>query len=129
MKRYCAALVVVAVILGGCSSKNRYEREADRITQAVIANNMAPVAGDFDSSARVTITRVAVARLSDELSEQGQFQGVHEVQVPNEGPNTHAFDAKFEKHMYNETLVLDDDGKVREWDIHMQAAPVAPATP
>jgi hypothetical protein len=128
MKRYFAALTASVVILSGCSSKNRYEREADRITQAVIANNMVPVAGDFDSAARVTITRVAVARLSDELNTQGPFRGVHEVQVQNEAPNMHAFDAKFEKHMYAETLVVDDDGKVREWHIHMKA-PVAPSTP
>lgn len=126
MKKFVVALLAFAVIVGGCSSKNRYEREADKITQAVIANNMAPVAGDFDSQARETITRVSVARLSDELNSQGQFQGVREAQIPNEAPNTHTFQAKFAKHMYTETLVLDDDGKVRAWHVHMMEAAPTP---
>jgi len=126
MKRAMVGLAALALVLSGCSTKNRYEREAETITQAVIANNMVPVAGYFDSAARATITRVAVARLSDELNGQGKFEGVTEAQVQNEAPNTHAFDAKFEKHMYAETLVLDDDGKVREWHIHMKQAAAAP---
>lgn len=126
MKNSAVVLLAFAAIACGCSSKNRYEREADKITQAVIANNMAPVAGDFDSQARATITRVSVARLSDELNSQGQFQGVREAQSPNEAPSTHRFQAKFEKRVYAETLVLDDDGKVREWHIHMMEAAPAP---
>ena len=119
----------MAILLGGCSTKNRYEREADKITNAVIADNMGPVFNDFDSSAQPTIRRVAVARLADELNGQGKFLGVQEVQVQNEGPTTHTFNAKFEKHMYTETMILDDDGKVREWHIHMQYAPAASPTP
>ncbi len=120
MKRFLVIITSVAIVLGGCSTKNRYEREADKITNAVIANNMAPVLDDFDSQAKVTVRRVAVARLSDELNSQGKFQGVQEVQVQNEGPNAHTFNAKFDKHMYSEMMVLDDDGKVRQWTIHMQ---------
>jgi len=129
MRPYTLMFIVATLLLGGCSTKNRYEREADKITQAVIANNMAPVAGDFDSQARAMITRVAVARLSDELNSQGQYQSIHEVQVQNEPPNTHTLAAKFEKHTYTELLVLDDDGKVRGWHMHMQAPAAPTSTP
>jgi len=125
MKRLFVVLSVLGIAISGCSRENRYEREADKITQAVIANNMGPVINDFDTQSRAAVTRVAVARLSDELNSQGKYQGIQEVQVQNEGPNTHTLNAKFEKHMYTELLVLDDDGKIRQWHIHMQI-PTAP---
>ena len=129
MKRFLAAIGMCAIVLTGCSTKNRYEREADKITQAVIANNMGPVINDFDTQARVSVTRVNVARLADELNSQGKYQGLQEVQVQNEGPNTHTFNTKFEKHTYTELMVLDDDGKVRRWTIHMQYPTAASPTP
>ncbi|MBV8728105.1 MAG: hypothetical protein JO233_09980 [Candidatus Eremiobacteraeota bacterium] len=127
--KYFAVALAAAVLVAGCSTKNRYEREADKITQAVIANNMAPVFGDFDSQAQATIRRVAVARLADELNGQGKYQGVQEIQVQNEPPATHTFNAKFEKHTYTEIMTLDDNGKVRTWNIHMQYLPSASPTP
>ncbi|MBV8688735.1 MAG: hypothetical protein JOZ59_01390 [Candidatus Eremiobacteraeota bacterium] len=129
MKRFIVVLTVFAVALAACSRQNRYEREADKITQSVIANNMGPAINDFDSQARVSVTRVAVARLADELNSQGKYQGLQEVQVQNEAPNTHTFNAKFEKHVYTELMVLDDDGKVRRWTIHMQYPAAASPTP
>jgi len=96
VRSFIAGALGMAILLGGCSTKNRYEREADKITNAVIADNMGPVFNDFDSSAQPTIRRVAVARLADELNGQGKFLGVQEVQVQNEGPTTHTFNAKFE---------------------------------
>lgn len=102
--------------------KNKNEKEADKITQAVIANNMSEVINDFDSQAKPTITHVAVARLADELGQQGKYQGLTEVQNANPGPGAHIFDVKFEKHMYTEKMVLDDDGKIRSWSIKMKDA-------
>lgn len=125
MKRPILALIALSVLVTGCATKNKNEKEADKITQAVIANNMSPVMNDFDSQAKPTVTRIAVARLSDELNQQGKYQGITEVQAPNPGPGEHNFDVKFEKHTYAEKMVLDDDGKVRSWNIKMKDA--APA--
>ena len=47
MKKYLA-LALAALSLAGCAGQNRSEREADKITRAVISNNMAPVMGDLD---------------------------------------------------------------------------------
>lgn len=115
-----SAFLMLALLIAGCSTQNKYEKEADKITKAVIANNMQDVAGDFDSQARTQVTRVAVARLSDELNAQGKYQGIQEVKAAANGtPGEHDFIARFDKHGYYESLVLDDDGKVRAWHIHM----------
>ena len=73
MKSFIVAALGITVLLSGCSTKNHYEREADKITNAVIADNRGPVFNDFDSSAQPTLRRVAVARLADELNGQGNF--------------------------------------------------------
>ena len=122
LSKHALAIGICATLLAGCAMKNKNEKEADKITQAVIANNMSGVINDFDSQAKPTVTRIAVARLSDELNQQGKYQGVTEVQNANAGPGGHVFDVKFEKHTYTETMVLDDDGKVRSWKIHMKDA-------
>jgi hypothetical protein len=51
--------------LAGCSFQNRNEREAERITRAVIGNDLKPVQDDIAKG--VAITRVKVAEWSDEL--------------------------------------------------------------
>ncbi|MDP9018205.1 MAG: hypothetical protein M3N19_07780, partial [Candidatus Eremiobacteraeota bacterium] len=121
------AAAAVAIALAGCSFQNKAEKEADKITHAVIANDMSPVINDFDSQARPKITRVAVARYADELNQQGKYKHIKEVQVPaGSVPGTHLFDVEFEKHMYTETMVLDDNGEVRSWNFHMKSAAPAP---
>lgn len=118
MKRLLPLAVILAVAVTGCSHYNKNEKEADKITQAVIANNMAPVINDFDSQARATVTRIAVARLSDQLNQEGKYQGIKEDVKTSGPPNTHYFEAKFDKHTWFETMALDDDGKVRSWNVH-----------
>jgi len=121
------ATAAVAIALAGCSFQNKAEKEADKITHAVIANDMTPVINDFDSQARPKITRVAVARYSDELNQQGKYKSIKEVAVPPGAvPGTNLFDAEFEKHVYTETMVLDDNGEVRSWNFKMKPA-TAPA--
>jgi hypothetical protein len=122
LSKHAIAIGALALLLSGCAMKNKEEKEADKITQAVIANNMSSVINDFDSQAKPTVTRIAVARLSDELNQQGKYQGVTEVKDASAGPGGHIFDVKFEKHMYTEKMVLDDDGKVRTWNIKMKDA-------
>lgn len=127
--KHLLALVTLAVLVTGCSFKNNAEKEADKITKAVIANNMDPVMKDFDSQLRAKITPIAVAQYSTELRQQGGYKGIKEVPAgANATPGEHDFIATFEKHNYTEMMVLDDDGHVRSWKFHMQdtAAPAAP---
>ena len=113
--------LTVTTLLCGCSFQNKAEKEADHITQAVIANNMDPVMKDFDSQLRAQITPIKVAQYSTELREQGAYKGVKEVATPpNAIPGEHDLIATFEKHNYIETIVFDDDGHVRSWKFHMR---------
>jgi hypothetical protein len=117
MNRRLAALALVAVSLAACSFQNKNEKEADKITKAVIANDMRPVTDDLDPAIRSSITRVKVAQLSDELNDQGAYNGLKENDT---GCRTGfvCFDVNFEKRPYKEMMKVGSDGKVQSWYIH-----------
>jgi hypothetical protein len=116
--RIAAAAACAAVLLAGCSFENKYEHEADRLTRAVMNNDLTPVKNDI--AAGTDITRVDVARWADELDAQGKLISVKEV-TPCD-PGAHCFDVKFEKHTYREELLMDDQGKVVKWRFQMEYA-------
>ncbi len=121
MKKYLA-LVLAALSVAGCSGQNRNEREADKITRAVISNNMEPVMGDLDPAIKGQITRVRVAELSDELNQQGAYQGLKQTAAPWCNSTVYVcFDVKFATRPYREEMKVGSDGKVQYWWIH--AAP------
>lgn len=113
------AVASIGIALFGCSFQNKNEREADKITRAVIANDLAPVKGDIAPG--VTIPRVKVAEWSDELSAQGKLVSIKET-TAGCSPGWHCFDVKFEKHAYVEHMRLDENGKVVSWNFKMAAA-------
>ncbi|HEY6326800.1 MAG TPA: hypothetical protein VIW73_09860 [Candidatus Cybelea sp.] len=106
--------------LAGCSFQNRNEREADRITRAVIDNDLRPVQNDIAKG--ITITRVKVAQWSDELGTAGKLLSVKETTAGCD-PGWHCFNVKFQKHDYVERMRFDENGKVVDWDFHMAPAP------
>jgi len=121
LSKHVLTITALSILITGCSFQNKATQEADKITKAVIANNMDPVVKDFDSQLRAKITPVAVAQFSTELREQGSYKGIKEVPVAANGiPGEHDFIATFEKHNYTEKMVLDDNGAVRSWSFHMQ---------
>ncbi len=109
-------IVTAAALLAGCSSENRNEREADRITRAVIADDFHPVQNDLAKG--ITITRVQIAQWSDELNAQGKLLAVKETSG-NCTPGWHCFDVKFQKAEYLERMRFDENGKVVAWNFHM----------
>jgi hypothetical protein len=117
MNRSTIAALLALALLAGCASHNKYENEADKLTRAVIANDMTAVKGDFDPSMQGQITRVKVAELSDELNAQGAYKGLKENDQ-NCPPAAHCFDVTFEKHAYREAIALNDRNKVTAWRIH-----------
>jgi hypothetical protein len=110
----CAAAAVAA--LAACSFQNGNEREADKITKAVIDNDLRPVQNDIAKG--VAITRVKVAQWSDELNAQGKLISVKETTADCE-PGWHCFAVKFEKRAYVERMRFDENHKVVNWDFHM----------
>jgi hypothetical protein len=107
--------------LAGCSFQNRNEREAERITRAVIGNDLKPVQDDIAKG--VAITRVKVAEWSDELNGQGKLLSIKET-TANCDPGWHCFNVKFQKHDYVERMRFDENGKVVNWDFHMAQAAI-----
>lgn len=119
MKKRLFIAAAAALVLASCG-RNGNEQVADRITRAVIANDMTPVVNDFDPSIRGQLTRVRVAELSDELNAQGAYEGLK--------PDTSwcrtgylCYDVAFKNRPYREVMRVDSDGKVNYWWIH--AAP------
>jgi len=119
--RCIRVLVVLAVVLGlaACSFQNKNEREADKITHAVMNNDLRPVTDDIAKG--VDIPRVKVAQWSDELNAQGKLLSIKET-PSNCEPGWHCFEAKFEKHVYLEHMRLDENGKVVNWTFKMSPA-------
>jgi hypothetical protein len=108
------ALVALAG-LAACSFQNRNEREADRITHAVINNDLKPVQNDIAKG--ISITRVKVAEWSDELNAQGKLLSIKETSADCD-PGWHCFDVRFEKRNYIERMRFDENGKVVDWKFH-----------
>ena len=117
MKRVLSLVAVLA--LAACSFQNKYERQADGITRAVMNNDLRPVSGDIEKG--IDIPRVKVAEWSDELNAQGKLLSIKEV-TTNCDPGWHCFEAKFEKHVYSERMRLDENGKVTNWSFKMMPA-------
>ena len=112
MKKFLA-VALAALSLAACAG-NRNEAEADKITRAVIGNNVSPVMGDFDPAIKGQITRVRVAELSDELNAQGAYQGLKQTTSWCR-PGYLCFDVKFAKRPYHEIMKVGSDGKVQYW--------------
>lgn len=109
-------VLLVSTLFAGCSFQNRNEREAQRITNAVIANDFKPIQNDIGKG--ITITRVQIAEWSDELNSQGKLLSVKETTADCE-PGWHCFVVRFQKHAYVERMRFDENGKVVNWDFHM----------
>jgi hypothetical protein len=112
------ALIAVACVasMAACSFENKNEREADRITHAVINNDLRPVQDDIAKG--ITIPRIKVAEWSDELNQQGKLLSIKET-ADGCQPGWHCFNVKFQKRAYIEHMQLDENGKVVNWNFHM----------
>ena len=107
------ALGLLVCSLVSCAG-NHDMAMADQITRAVINNNMAPVIGDFDPSIKDQVTRVRVAELSDELNDQGTYQGLkQDASWCRTGYL--CYDVQFSKRPYREMMKVGSDGKVQYW--------------
>ncbi len=118
MKRFFAlapaALSFAAALSLTACAGNPNQGEADKITRAVINNDMSPVMNDIAPSIKGEITRVRIAEISDELNDQGAYQGLKED--PSWcNPGFHCFDVQFAKRPYYEKMKIDSGGKVEYW--------------
>lgn len=114
--RSLIALAFAGIAIAGCSFQNKYEREADKMTKAVMADNLDPVKNDLVPNAN--ITRSQLANWSDELNSQGKLLSIKE-QSTCAPAGYHCFAVKFEKHAYTEKLLLNDQDKIVSWTFHI----------
>ena len=121
MKRIAGiALALAAAGTAGCFGPNQYERQADDVTKAIIANDMRPVEKDFNALVRPKLeSRGRVGQLSDQLVALGAFKGVKEVTPSDAPPRSHKFDASFEKaaQPWIECMSYDVDGKISSFNV------------
>ena len=112
MKRIALVLAAFATLaLAGCGGENRYERLADRITQAMQNNSIAPVQNELAKG--INLDRVRIAEAADVLAPLGKIESVKEVKPCD--PGVHCFVVKFQKATYREKLRLDENGKIVAW--------------
>lgn len=116
MKRLALVLVLVLAACGG--GENANEKLADRVTQAIVNNDITPVEKDFNALTRPRLTHGAVGRLSDQLNELGKFDRTHETTPKDVSNGRHTFDAVFEKATWHEEMTLDEDGKIASFYAH-----------
>ena len=123
-----APLAALALLLAAsaCAGQNKYERLAQKITLAVQADDPSQLQGVI--SPDQTIPRVKLAEWSDELQGQGKLLSLREA-TPCTVAGAHCFQAQFQKHLYLESMQLDDHGKVVMWKFHMAGQPESTATP
>ncbi|MDQ6826583.1 MAG: hypothetical protein M3Z14_05205 [Candidatus Eremiobacteraeota bacterium] len=117
MKPYLLGALILSVMLAACSTQNKDEREADKITRSVIANDMRPVENDFADAPRQKMTRLAVARLSDQLNNLGKYKGIKEDTPQGSVAGSHTFTVTFAKETWHESMVVDSGGKISAWKI------------
>lgn len=122
MRRTALLALCALAALSACSFQNKDEKEAQKITEAIVANDLAPVKDDI--SPGVNITRVQVAEWSEELAAQGKLKSLKENATCD--PGWHCFDVVFEKSNYDEKMQRDEKGKILKFNFHRSDA-VAPA--
>jgi hypothetical protein len=103
--------------------ENHAEHLATVVTEAIAANDMAPVASQFNALRRPELAnRARVGRLSDFVNAKGAFKNVHEDTPAGSPALYHHFIAHFANGDLQERLELDDDGKIAKFDVRSLGA-------
>lgn len=107
-------VAAAAELVAGCSAASATQRQAERITAAIVANDMRPVEGEF--SANASISRARIAQWSDLFNAAGTLLAVRQTTAECRA-GWRCFDARFEKRTYVERMRLDETGKVVNWNV------------
>jgi len=122
-----AAVVVLVVIVLIWNlthpGLNKHEALALRVTQAIVHNDMTPVANDFSPTTRVKLSNhLTVARLSDDLNGLGKLKSLREDTPAASPAGFHHFQVQFEKATWLEDITYDADGKILGFHVRAPAA-------
>lgn len=98
--------------------KNHDEVLAADVTRAIAANDMQPVASDFNALTRAKLSdRGKVGQLSDFVNADGKFESVKEDTPSGSAAGYHHFIATFEHGERAEDLTVDSDGKIADFHV------------
>jgi hypothetical protein len=123
-----AIFIVLVLLFKLFHHENRYESLAADVTRAIAANDMAPVADDFNAQYRPQLAdRAKVGALSDFVNELGAFKDVKEDTPAGSAPDYHHFVADFAQGQRSEDLKVDSDGKITSF--HVRSITATPGSP
>ena len=118
----CLSAIVVAAgafALAGCAHENHTEQLADQVTRAIVANDMRPVAPEFNALVRPKLMQhEQVGRLADQLAPLGNFKRTKENTPAGTPAGTHQLIAEFERGTRVEDLTFDSEGKIAAFHLH-----------
>ena len=115
--------IVVAVVVIFSAGKllhheNRYEKLATDVTKAIAANDMRPVAHEFNAITRAKLSdRGKVGQLSDFVNADGALKSMKEDTPGGSAAGYHHFIATFEHGGRAEDLTVDSDGKIADFHV------------
>lgn len=108
----CALVVLFALTAcGGKQSQGEAAALADRVTQAVYADNANSVAGNFDDQLKTQVTRQEVGLLSDKMHALGAYKGLTFLSG-DPVKSEFVYRAAFDKGTMNVTVRVDPDGRL-----------------
>jgi hypothetical protein len=117
----CVVLVILALLFVDkflIRHETHAEHLATIVTEAIAANNMAPVESQFNALRRPELENHArVGRLSDFVNAKGAFKNVREDTPPGSPALYHHFIVHFANGDLQERLELDDDGKIAKFNV------------
>jgi hypothetical protein len=123
VRRYLVPAAAAALALAGCFGENQYEKMADQVTKAIIANDMRPVEKDFNAIVRPKLLdRGRVGTLSDQLNTLGPLKRIKENTPSGARPGEHMFAAEFQKATWSEDMTVDSDGKIASFYVRPRAS-------
>jgi hypothetical protein len=113
------AVVVAAVVLRMCSpGLNKYERIADRLTDAIQRGDVAAVQKLENAGTAADMSRARLGAATDKFIALGKVKSVKEDTPVGDATRVHEFDVTFEKGKIHEKIEFDPEDKVFHfrWD-------------
>jgi hypothetical protein len=106
-----AAVVALAIAVGGCASHPDPQALADEATQGVYNVDLDRTTAHFDDSLKAQVTRASIGDLADKMHALGGYHGLKPVSSdPDKG--RYDYDATFDKGTMRVELRLDPNLKI-----------------
>jgi hypothetical protein len=106
------AFVVFMVVRSCAPHENRYEKNAQRVTEAIVKNDSSSIGSLFNADARENMTRARFGKASDQFATLGKINGYHEKTPSGSDARTHFVEVDGQNGGILEKYHYDIDGKI-----------------